>query len=266
MIEVAKMGECKKCSKAGACRCIVCKTWYCSKECQADHWPTHWRECLPLPDLEWPVLQTTSSAAAEVKDHAPPEPVSAVGDTTITKVGSAKIVDVTTDSNTPSPVKPPTKISTATVAANNTKESSYRTEDAKETSHVKEQPEISKQPSKQASSTPVVCKEPVRPAPPIPTSVPAPNEVEKKSQAGAIMKYEDVIISDKMVEQRLTKKVHEILPVDEAVSPNNFVIRLAEEVTIIYILLFNKYPIKLSPPGARVPRSSWLAEREYAWS
>ena len=35
-------------------RCMVCKSWYCSANCQANHWPVHRRECLPLPGLEWP--------------------------------------------------------------------------------------------------------------------------------------------------------------------------------------------------------------------
>ena len=84
-------------------------------------------------------------------------------------------------------------------------------------------------------------KQPTRPAPSVPT--PASNEVEKKSSGAK--KYEDVIISEKMAEQRLTKKVHEILPVDEAISPNSFVIRLAEEVTISlyvpYIINFKHF-------------------------
>ena len=42
------------CSNIVKCRCSVCKTWYCSQACQEDHWPSHSRDCAPVPDLEWP--------------------------------------------------------------------------------------------------------------------------------------------------------------------------------------------------------------------
>ena len=50
-------GTCRRtepqCSSVGVARCVTCKAWYCSTQCQEAHWPRHWRECLPLPDLEW---------------------------------------------------------------------------------------------------------------------------------------------------------------------------------------------------------------------
>ena len=42
------------CCNIVKCRCSVCKTWYCSRACQEDHWPSHSRYCAPVPDLEWP--------------------------------------------------------------------------------------------------------------------------------------------------------------------------------------------------------------------
>lgn len=42
------------CCNIVKCRCSVCKTWYCSQACQEDHWPSHSRDCAPVPDLEWP--------------------------------------------------------------------------------------------------------------------------------------------------------------------------------------------------------------------
>ena len=35
-------------------RCSVCKEWYCTAQCQANHWPVHRRECVEPPALEWP--------------------------------------------------------------------------------------------------------------------------------------------------------------------------------------------------------------------
>merc|ERR1719318_563333 len=45
---------CSLCGRGGRVRCCVCKSWYCTAECQANHWPVHRRECVPLPGLEWP--------------------------------------------------------------------------------------------------------------------------------------------------------------------------------------------------------------------
>ena len=48
------------CEKAGAARCSRCKTWYCSRGCQEDHWPQHLRLCYPVPALEWMEVEDTS--------------------------------------------------------------------------------------------------------------------------------------------------------------------------------------------------------------
>jgi len=42
------------CAKRGNFRCSICKSWYCSKLCQANHWKYHQHVCKPLPHLEWP--------------------------------------------------------------------------------------------------------------------------------------------------------------------------------------------------------------------
>ena len=46
--------RCSLCSRSGRVRCCVCKAWYCTALCQADHWPVHRRVCVPVPGLEWP--------------------------------------------------------------------------------------------------------------------------------------------------------------------------------------------------------------------
>ena len=55
------------CSALAQCRCSVCKTLYCSRRCQESHWPAHWRDCLPVPDLE-PIEGCTECPGAS-KDH-----------------------------------------------------------------------------------------------------------------------------------------------------------------------------------------------------
>ena len=45
---------CSFCSRAGRVRCSVCKEWYCTAQCQANHWPVHRRECFQPPVLVWP--------------------------------------------------------------------------------------------------------------------------------------------------------------------------------------------------------------------
>jgi len=42
------------CAEKGNFRCSICKSWYCSKLCQANHWKYHQHVCKPLPPLEWP--------------------------------------------------------------------------------------------------------------------------------------------------------------------------------------------------------------------
>ena len=42
------------CAKKGNFRCSICKSWYCSKLCQKNHWKYHQLVCKPLPLLEWP--------------------------------------------------------------------------------------------------------------------------------------------------------------------------------------------------------------------
>ena len=41
------------CSKAGTGRCSVCKTLYCSTQCQTADWQDHIAFCEYLPPLEW---------------------------------------------------------------------------------------------------------------------------------------------------------------------------------------------------------------------
>ena len=43
-------------------RCCQCKVWYCSPQCQEDHWPHHYYRCTPPPPLEWPNLLVVESS------------------------------------------------------------------------------------------------------------------------------------------------------------------------------------------------------------
>ena len=44
-------------------RCCQCKVWYCSPQCQEDHWPHHYFLCTPPPPLEWPNLLVVESSS-----------------------------------------------------------------------------------------------------------------------------------------------------------------------------------------------------------
>ena len=79
-----------RCSKVGVARCSTCKAWYCSARCQADHWPRHWRDCLPLPDLEWlvqddqeqsPVLEKKTPSSTTVLPKLEERPLAGGGKT-----------------------------------------------------------------------------------------------------------------------------------------------------------------------------------------
>ena len=61
------------CGKAGLWVCSQCQVeWYCSAQCQTDHWPQHWRQCPPPPPpLQWPhitsILHTKQSVQTDSK-------------------------------------------------------------------------------------------------------------------------------------------------------------------------------------------------------
>lgn len=82
-----------QCIKFGVARCVTCKTWYCSAQCQAAHWPRHWRDCLPLPDLEWLVQDDKNQEALFVR-KGPSLKVRPLGDSSyqVVRIGSAKCV------------------------------------------------------------------------------------------------------------------------------------------------------------------------------
>ena len=94
---VTTAGTCSRtepqCSKLGVARCVICKTWYCSAQCQAAHWSCHWRECLPLPDLEWLVKDDKNQEVAFVK-KGPSLKVRPLEDPSyqVVRIGSAKCV------------------------------------------------------------------------------------------------------------------------------------------------------------------------------
>ena len=94
------VGTCSKtepqCCNVGVARCVTCKTWYCSAQCQADHWPRHWRECLPLPDLEWLVMDDKTQKADFVLKNLPSQTLPGESLDQVVAVGSAKLQDITT--------------------------------------------------------------------------------------------------------------------------------------------------------------------------
>jgi len=272
---VTKIGDCKHCSKAGACRCMVCKTWYCSKECQADHWPIHWRECLPLPDLEWPLLNTASSKPAPDTPPAAACEVTASPDGDVTKVGSAKIIEVSNDSATSSPAAE-LKTKTITSAPAGLNEEAFEKRDTKKTncaftSQGKTSP--SKQQSKDKDASikpqPSVAKEMTVKQPPTVEIEPnkeeitakSPNTQETVKPPATTKMYEEIFVSDNMTEQRLAKKSVEILPVDEVVSPNNFIIRLAdqEQECIEVLSLLNDHMPGPDPGAWKIGRKELVA-------
>ena len=70
---------CSFCPKTGRLRCSVCKSWYCTQFCQINHWPTHKRECVPVPHLEWPdgskyngSLENGNTVEIENQNHCRP--------------------------------------------------------------------------------------------------------------------------------------------------------------------------------------------------
>ena len=48
-----RSGPCSVCGKVARRRCSVCKTVYCSRQCQTEDWRDHISLCQPLPALHW---------------------------------------------------------------------------------------------------------------------------------------------------------------------------------------------------------------------
>ena len=263
-MSVTTAGTCSRtepqCSKLGVARCVTCKTWYCSAQCQAAHWPRHWRECLPLPDLEWLVQDDKTQKAVFVKKD-PSSQAPSPGDSSdqVVSVGSAKLQDMTTIESIPSkkPKETEEAVQTKMIDICST-DSSLQGE--KSSTPVKTQPQKSatkdlppsvvpenlslsvpekkEEPSETLLSVP---KEVAQVADPAITktvgdtsSSSAPSAVVKatsQTSSGPSM-YTEAQVSSSLPAQILTKKVCEIVsPLDVIRSPSDFIVRLADSVS-----------------------------------
>ena len=220
----------KPCTKEGVARCSVCKIWYCSRECQEEHWPIHWRECLPLPDLEWPQVKTSEippplKQGSSVSTLNVPivTAAGAGGDIPhdVVKVGSAKLIqeDKKKDDH-PKPVTAEIKI-TETIKVAEAKAAPV--EVSYQSTPVKIQDKVTEEPRKEPDATPP-------PADPKPVKDLTPPASTTSAKTSSSSMYPEVHVSSKLAPQTLRNKCCEILPVEEATSPSQFIIRLTAEV------------------------------------
>ena len=269
------------CSKEGVARCVTCKTWYCSAQCQADHWPRHWRECLPLPDLEWLVnddktQQQIFLKRSELFKLIPPGDYS-VSDQFQTHVESGAdhihIGNSTNVNNIATTESPDTKEPTETVQTKTPSKtidvgsadsslqgeaSSTPIKTAPETSAPKvskpsvpvtvgpiaSKPEDKEKTSEAPKTIPnevVQVSDPPSQANSVKDSASAPPAVIKtpsqtsQTQTSSSSMYTEAQFSGNLPCQTLTKKVNEIvLPIDVIESPSNFVVRLADKVSLMH--------------------------------
>ena len=227
------------CVKLGVCRCSVCKIWYCSKECQAAHWPSHWRDCLPLPPLEWPGIIRTPSCNQTVNDDAEE----------MQKVGIAKLSPIEIDQS------PNGKggdeivkdlVSTKPIAdvdIGDGKVEHKLPEQYHSASKNDEKLEILPAPVSVTVTNPaaeVVNSNNngesnkirnVVPAVEAPPEKKAPIPRKEASATKTSGMYPEAYYSPKIAKQVLTKNAFEIVPVDQTTSPSNFIIRLFVEVS-----------------------------------
>ena len=252
------------CSKVGVARCVTCKTWYCSAQCQANHWPRHWRECLPLPDLEWLVKDDLTQKPVFLKKRDPVKmSLLAEFSDQVVHVGTAKLRDNAKSESLD--IKEPmetdqTKTSCKTIDIGSVNSSLQG--EASSTS-AKTSPETSAPKDSAPSVAPVtVSLSTSKPEdkgkssePPKPGSVGGAQVTESSSQANpvkeiraatsAVIKttvqheykssiYTEAQFSSNLPSQSLTKKVNEIVsPLDVIESPSNFIVRLADAVRLI---------------------------------
>jgi len=261
------------CVKIGVCRCSVCKIWYCSPECQAAHWPSHWRDCLPLPSLEWPDIVKVNNKQTSINE---PEDIK--------KVGSAKLSPIDVDSSlteevviTTNSTKPVVEVIEVEVAKKNEVKISENLES-------KSDEKIETLPVAAANAEPVdsnnngdtkkisVDAVEVVPAPevkvsaqtkPVPAEtkpvVPSPKKEASVTKAPGM--YPDAYYSPKITNQVLTKNSHEIVPVDQVITPSNFIVRLftEDEECVKMISLLNDNPPPAASDGWKIGRNETVA-------
>ena len=260
-MSVLTAGTCSRtepqCSKVGVARCVTCKTLYCSAQCQAAHWPRHWRECLPLPDLEW-LTQDDKKAVFVKKDPSSTQTSSGDCSDQVVYVGSAKLQDIAPTESFPT--KKPTETEAfldKTIDLCSTDSCSSLQGEASGTPVlVKTQPESSAAKDSAPSAVPVSLSPNVSVTKDKPSAtLESPKDVaqvadpaitnavkETSSEPSAVVKatsqtsggpgmYPESQFSSNLPAQILTKKVNEIVsPLDVIRSPCDFIVRLADSV------------------------------------
>ena len=225
-----------RCSKVGVARCSTCKAWYCSARCQADHWPRHWRECLPLPDLEWLVQDDQNQSPVFVKKN--PSSTTSKVDPSVqaVKVGSAKLHDVP-ETESISPEMDLKSVPKKTIDVGST-DSSLQAEGPEVTTPTKNPPPDSgKQEDKESEVDKAVdlqkCKSNINKdvSSAVSGTDSAPLAVTRTSSRSPGM-YAEAHYTGILPAQTLAKKVNVIIsPVDVVESPSNFVVRFADKVS-----------------------------------
>ena len=261
---VVTAGTCSRtepqCGSVGVARCVTCKAWYCSAQCQAAHWPRHWRDCLPLPDLEWLTQDDKTQKTVFVKkdSYSHESQAAPPGDTSLQafNVGSAKLQDIATSESIPSKKHTETEAAqTKTIDICST-DSSLQGEAS--STPVKTQPESSATKDLAQLALPVSLSPSAsdKKGETFETPRSAPKEVaqvadrakfntavETSSAPSAVVKatsqtsggprilYTEAQFSSNLPAQILTKKVYEIVaPLDVIRSPSDFIVRLADSV------------------------------------
>jgi len=246
----------------------VCKIWYCSKECQAAHWPSHWRDCLPLPPLEWPGIIRTPSCNQTVNDDAEE----------MQKVGIAKLSPIEIDQS------PNGKggdeivkdlVSTKPIAdvdIGDGKVEHKLPEQYHSASKNDEKLEILPAPVSVTVTNPaaeVVNSNNngesnkirnVVPAVEAPPEKKAPIPRKEASATKTSGMYPEAYYSPKIAKQVLTKNAFEIVPVDQTTSPSNFIIRLfvEDEDCVSLLTMLNDNPPPASD-GWKIGRNETVA-------
>jgi len=255
------------CVKLGVCRCSVCKIWYCSSECQAAHWPSHWRDCLPLPPLEWPDVISTASFN-QTKNNEAEE---------MQKVGSAKLSPIEVDKsqndkggNASEVVKDSLTAKPIVDVEEGRGDDKLSKQDHPECTNEK----LEKLPApvsvtdaspagelvdsnNNGESSKISNEVPGLAAPPV-TKAPIPRKEASATKSSGM--YPEAYYSPKIAKQVLTKNAYEIVPVDQSTSPSNFIIRLfvEDEDCVSLLTMLNDNPPPASD-GWKIGRNETVA-------
>jgi len=255
------------CVKLGVCRCSVCKIWYCSSECQAAHWPSHWRDCLPLPPLEWPDVINTASFN-QTKNNEAEE---------MQRVGSAKLSPIEVDKsqndkggNASEVVKDSLTAKPIVDVEEGRGDDKLSKQDHPECRNEK----LEKLPApvsvtdaspagelvdsnNNGESSKISNEVPGLAAPPV-TKAPIPRKEASATKSSGM--YPEAYYSPKIAKQVLTTNAYEIVPVDQSTSPSNFIIRLfvEDEDCVSLLTMLNDNPPPASD-GWKIGRNETVA-------